>query len=162
MNTWKLRSFCKVSLVVGLSTFVLIAEGATAVATVTANIVPPANQRFGLTISTSELNMFEKRNDEITIQNRSGDWKALQVDLSPVSGSREACHLRYSPMTFSIPPGGQQVVRIMMLNRNNNPQHRSHQLEISEMTLSGARIFSVPVETLPESIRRMGLRPERD
>lgn len=123
------------------------AHGATAVATVSATIVPPPEGREGLTLSAMQLHMTGKTNDEITIHNGSNYRRDIHIDLIRSAGSKEECPFRYSPATFSIPPGGYQVVRLVKLRKKGHSQHTEHRMEISNLQISAMPLFSVQVHT---------------
>lgn len=145
MDTRKRSYAVKVFVLFCIITFVVSAEGASAVATVTANIVRSTVVKEDLILSSMKLSMREKESDELTIHNLSSSPRNLQLDLVSVSGGGAECKLRFSPKTISIAPGGYQVVR-MMVTRDARNDNVFHHLKISDLQLPGRKLFRIPVE----------------
>lgn len=121
------------------------ALSATAIVTVTVNIVEPGRESDGLSLSVMELHLQEKNHDEFTITNSSDHRRELLVELAASSDRSADCILRFSPRTTSIPSGGHQVVRLMIQGKLNGACRLENELLISDAREPGVPLFNVPV-----------------
>lgn len=119
---------------------------ATAIATITVTITSPTEYNHGLALSSMQLDMRGKASEELTITNLSSEWREVMVELLPASAVGTECSIRHAPVTSSIPPGGVQVIRLMMQADEINPCLMDYRMKISDLHMpAGAPMFSVPV-----------------
>lgn len=135
----------KAVILVCLCSYLRVAVSATAVATITVNIVKPAAGNDGLTVSSMELDLYGKSHDEIIIINTGSQPREIFVELNPLSDVTVACEIRYSPKYSSIPPWGRQVVRLMKQGPADNTCTIDHQLLISDVHAPEVPIFRVSI-----------------
>ena len=121
------------------------ALSATAIATITVHIVEPTRGVDGLMLSTRDLDLQGRYHEELTIMNRSSHQRELLVELMPLSETSVECNLRHSPRSSTLPPGGHQVVRLILQNRFEGPCKLDHELLISDAREPGVPLFHVPV-----------------
>jgi hypothetical protein len=119
--------------------------GATATAIVTVTIVAPTPRAGDLLISSPQIDMRGKLSDELTISNNSTAWHEIRVTLTPQGGDTTACQLHYSPMSASIPPGGMQVVRLLLTRQQPEQCSMEQRLVISDAHDQLTPLFDVPV-----------------
>ncbi|MFO7593159.1 MAG: hypothetical protein R6X15_03815 [Pseudomonadota bacterium] len=145
MNRRFLWTLAETIFLVSMGSFWRAALSATAIATVTVNIVEPSKGSDGLSLSVRELHLQEKTHDEFTIMNRSDYRRELLVELAAPSGNSADCNLRFSPRTTSIPSGGHQVVRLMIQDKPDGACRLENELLISDAREPGVPLFNVPV-----------------
>lgn len=129
-----------------MSIAVRFAIGATATALVSVTILAPLSEGPGLALSSTQLDMLGKSQEELTIINHSGSWREIRIDLEPQNGNA-VCSLHYSPMTSNIPPGGIQVLRLMARNDSGARCTTDHRLIITDPNSPAVPLFEVPVRT---------------
>lgn len=146
MSAWILKYLVKAISLLLMVGFFEIAECATTYATVTATIIQPLSDISGLTLSARQLDMQGKKNGKIAVFNRSEIWREIRIELIPMSGNTAECDISYSPMTSSIPPGGHQVVRLLLRNGDNGSCKTDLRMDISDK--HGMQLFSVPIYSM--------------
>lgn len=147
MTVRTMQYLIEVVLVIWTSVLVRSVVAATAVATITVTITAPVQDVGGLTLSSMQVDMYGKSNGELTITNLSRERRDVMVELVPTSAVATQCSIRYSPVTSSIPPGGYQVVRLMLLADEVSPCLTNYRMEIRDFRNPGNEFFSVPVYT---------------
>ncbi len=136
--------------IIAMLVCVRYAAAASATATVTATITETAPVASGLALTPPQLDMHGKSDGQLTIANRSEQWRAVNVDLATTSGSSDRCKLRYSPRYSELPPGGYQVLRLQFRADPSRPCRTNYNLVINVREKHGFSEITVPVYTASE------------